>query len=275
MRRISLLVLVTVAACGSPSAPESPAASPPASAAPVTKAAAHAHWGYAAEDGPGKWSALDPAFGVCASGQKQSPIDLPATAPTTAGAPALMPQLRPTPFPLGIVDNGHTIQVNGDGKSTAELAGTSYSFAQFHFHVPSEHTIAGKTFDAELHAVHKSADGKLFVVGVLFSKGAENAALAPVFAAMPLPPPNDERKVPGASIDLAAIIGAKPRLYRYEGSLTTPPCSEGVQWAVVDPSATPATMSAAQLAELARALHGDNHRPPQPLGARSVVTVGP
>jgi carbonic anhydrase len=231
------------------------------------------HWSYDAAEGAAKWGALDPSFALCASGQKQSPIDLPAK--PTAGDAALLPAIHLAPIPLRVLDNGHTIQVNGDGAWTADLAGTKYTLAQFHFHVPSEHTLAGKKYDAELHAVHKSADGKLLVVGVFLSKGAENVALAPVFAALPLAAQNEEKAVAGVSIDLTTLVGKKPRMFRYPGSLTTPPCSEGVDWAVVDPGTTPATISEAQLTKLATAVHGDNHRPPQPLGARGVVYVGP
>jgi len=165
-----------------------------------------------------------------------------------------------------MIDNGHTIQVNANGESTVQRGGATFSLVQFHFHMPSEHTIDGKAYAAELHAVHKSADGHFLVVGLLFTNGAENQPLAPLFATTV-----DSR----ATIDLSALVSAKPRFLHYAGSLTTPPCTEGVEWYLIDPQTSPATMSDSQLAKLSKAVRGDNHRPAQLLGERHVVTVTP
>jgi carbonic anhydrase len=232
-------------------------------------APSHAHWGYDESSGPTRWASLDPSFARCASGNEQSPIDLPDK--PDPGDPHLLPQLHPSSLDLKLVDNGHTIQVTGSHDSTATCLETQFELAQFHFHVPSEHTIAGKSFDAEIHMVHKSAKGQLLVVGLLLSKGEKNAALDPVFQALPL----HVSEVPGAKIDLGALVGQRPRFFHYDGSLTTPPCTEGVEWYVIDPATSPLTISDDQLAKLGSAVHGDNHRPTQPGHERRVVSVGP
>jgi carbonic anhydrase len=125
-----------------------------------------------------------------------------------------------------VINNGHTIQVNLEPESSIDVGGKKFELAQFHFHTPSEHAFDGDRAAMEVHFVHKTAEGKLGVVGILMDeKGAANAALEPVFAAMAKPGP--------VAVDLPAILPRKHGYYAYEGSLTTPPCSEGVQWMVL------------------------------------------
>lgn len=188
-----------------------------------------AHWGYEGEQGPNKWGMISGEFAMCGSGKAQSPIDISET----AGAGNLKPiELTYTAIDNPtIVNNGHTIKVDYNNGSYATIGGKRFDLLQFHFHSPSEHTIGGKHADMVAHLVHKAADGQLAVVAILFDKGAENAALAPVFSAMP----SSEGKTSlNGSLDVAAMIPTEDKgFYNYSGSLTTPPCSEGVNWNVV------------------------------------------
>ncbi len=184
------------------------------------------HWGYQGEASPEHWGELSPDFKVCQLGLEQSPVDLAND--ITAGLDGVEPAYRP--IPLRIINNGHTIQVNADPGSVCVIGGTRYELLQFHFHHPSEHLLAGKSFDLECHLVHRSAAGNLAVLGVFVKPGQPNAALRPVWDAMPLQE-GPERSA-GGSIDPATLLPAERGYFRYMGSLTTPPCSEGITWTV-------------------------------------------
>jgi len=233
-----------------------------ACAAPGALRAQHhgTHWTYEGATGPAHWGSLDTAFAKCAKGHAQSPIDIAAPAGGTLSAITVKYQ----PTKINVVNNGHTIQVNYDSGSAIEVDGVRYKLIQFHFHVPSEHTIGGKPAAAELHLVHRSAKGHLAVIGVLMEVGAENAALAPLWAHLPAKA-GPAQKV-DARINAADLLPASHTTYRYNGSLTTPPCSEGVQWMVMT---TPITVSDQQLASLKAILHGNN-RPVQAIDGRTI-----
>ena len=220
-----------------------------------------AHWGYGKEHGPSQWSELKPEFEICRAGKRQSPIDI--TAAEKADLPAIAFKYQVSP--LRIVNNGHTIQVNLPPGSTITIADHSYALLQFHFHTPSEEAIRGKHHALVAHFVHKDADGKLAVVAVLFDVGKSNAALAPVLAKMPREE-GAEQTFEGTSLDPAKLLPSKRSYYEFEGSLTTPPCSEGVRWFVLK---QPVTLSQQQL-DAFRKLYPRNARPPQPLNGRSV-----
>ena len=184
------------------------------------------HWTYEGHGGP-EWGKLAPEFGACATGQRQSPIDL-ADAGLQAG-PDL--SLNWQPFAAAVENNGHTLQVapTGDGPSALTLGGKIYKFLQFHFHHPSEHAVAGGRWPLEVHMVHKSDAGDLAVTGILFRPGRENGALGSVLAAAP----RTKGKAALASpIDMTHFLPQSAATYRYAGSLTTPPCSEIVSWIV-------------------------------------------
>jgi len=221
-----------------------------------------AHWTYEGETGPAHWGSLDPAFARCATGQAQSPIDI--AAPTHGTLPSITIRYQPTR--INVLNNGHTIQVNYDSGSAVEVDGIRYALIQFHFHVPSEHTVGGKPAAAELHLVHRSATGRLAVIGVLIEPGAENAALAPLWAH--LPAKAGPVQAVSARINAADLLPAQRTTYRYDGSLTTPPCSEGVRWIVMT---SPITLSQQQINSLTAILHGNN-RPVQPLDQRTVTS---
>jgi len=226
-----------------------------------TARAQEAHWGYGKEHGPSQWSELKPEFETCRAGKRQSPIDIAAT--EKADLPAI--NFKYQVSPLRIVNNGHTIQVNVPPGSTITIADHTYALQQFHFHTPSEEAIRGKHHALVAHFVHKDADGKLAVVALLFDAGKANAVLAPVLEKMPRQE-GPEATFEGTSLDPAKLLPAKRGYYEFEGSLTTPPCSEGVRWFVLK---QPATLSQQQL-DTFRKLYPRNARPTQPLNGRIV-----
>ena len=220
-----------------------------------------AHWTYEGHEGPEHWAELSPDFKSCELGVQQSPIDLAGPVPAKIGVVA--PAFKPVP--LVVLNNGHTIQVNCAPGGGSEIAGTRYELLQFHFHHPSEHLLNGKAFAMELHFVHKSAEGNLAVLGVLIRPGAENATLAPVWKAMP-----SEKGEPvnaGVTVDPSALLPKDHTYFRYYGSLTTPPCSEGVLWTVF---AQPIEASAAQIRAFGD-LFPMNARPAQSLNHRFLL----
>lgn len=231
--------------------------------APETAAAEHheVHWAYSGAGGPEHWGTLEPEFAACASGKSQSPIDI------THATPSDLPNIvfNYAPSAVNIVNNGHTIQVNYDAGSSIEIDGVRYDLVQFHFHAPSEHTINGKRYPAELHLVHKSASGDLAVVGVMMDKGAENLALAPVWSHLPAKEGPEEHFT--AAVDATSLLPDVRTTFRYSGSLTTPPCSEGVKWNVMTAAIQ---LSDTQLRAFTKIIDG-NDRPLQPLGGRTLI----
>ncbi|MGM9487546.1 carbonic anhydrase [Ideonella sp. YS5] len=224
------------------------------------------HWSYAEHGGAAHWAELDKSFETCKLGKHQSPINIV----TKAVKPAA--DVTPVAFAYTagageVVNNGHTVQVNLASSGAITLDGTEYKLVQFHFHTPSEEKVDGKAYPLVAHLVHKSADGKLAVVAVLFKQGKENATLKPVFAK--LPAKEGDKVALEGTIDVAALLPADHGYYSFPGSLTTPPCSEEVRWQVLK---TPVEVSAAQLASFHQ-LYKMNARPVQPLNERQVVLV--
>jgi carbonic anhydrase len=226
-----------------------------------TQAAHKAHWSYSGETGPAHWGSLAPEYALCATGLSQSPINIDA--PSRRDLANISFNYQPSP--VEIVNNGHTVQVNYAPGSFIELDGQRFDLAQFHFHSPSEHTIGGGTAAAEMHLVHKSANGSLAVVGVMIQEGAHNNAFAPVWSNLPASE-GPARKV-GATIDADDLLPADQRTYRYNGSLTTPPGTEGVKWCLM---VEPVTMSASQIADF-RKLYFGNNRPTQARNGREII----
>jgi carbonic anhydrase len=219
------------------------------------------HWGYAGEGAPGNWGKLDPAFATCATGKEQSPIDLAKSTKAERGAA----QFDYKDGTAEIVNNGHTVQVNYQPGSAITVDGRAYELKQFHFHAPSENTINGKHFPMEVHLVHQDKDGKLAVVAVMFTEAAANPMLASLSPGLP---EKEGQKRALAPLNADGLLPKDRHYYRFPGSLTTPPCSEGVSWLVVT-QAVPA--SKAQIAAFAKAIGHPNNRPVQPLNARQVV----
>lgn len=220
------------------------------------------HWSYSGEEGPQQWGNLSAEYATCGTGQMQSPVDLGDIDAT--GSIKLAAVYKPVP--LVILNNGHTIQFNTDGAGMLSEAGIAYDLLQVHFHAPSEHVIKGEPAPLEAHFVHRSADGALSVIGVFIVEGAANPALATLIAHLPTKV-TPATPIKGATIDPNDLLPADMAMYRYMGSLTTPPCSEGVNWHVLS---TSVTASKEQIAKLSAALHM-NARPVQPLHDRLLV----
>ena len=231
------------------------------------------HWGYEGEIGPEHWAELSPDFALCGEGTQQSPIDLVGArviegAPLTRKLREEVLTLEQRAQALDLIDNGHTIQVTSDVGVSIDLDVEHYDLVQYHFHAPSEHTIEGVHAPLEVHLVHKSAAGGLAVVGVLVEEGQSNAGWDPLIAALPSGP-GDARHIEVPDIDTDKIQLEPESYYRYRGSLTTPPCSESVEWLV---GAKKHQISPKQMAALTSHLH-HNNRPVQAIGERKIVLV--
>ena len=218
-------------------------------------------WTYAGETGPERWGTLSTEFATCQSGTTQSPINL--TNATAADLPDLT--FNYSASPLEIENKGHTLQVDYKEGSSITVDGAEYKLLQFHFHTPAEHQIQGKEYPAELHLVHQGPDDALAVVGVMIERGQENKALAPVWNHLPATR-GDERQVDSVQVNAAELLPSDYRRYRYPGSLTTPPCTEGVRWMVLEKTIE---MSAEQIQAL-QSIIGTSNRPIQPLGDREL-----
>ncbi len=223
-----------------------------------------AHWGYEGHDGPAHWGDLSHDYQTCKAGRQQSPVNLAGSQP--AALPAIRFHYRPSP--LHVVNNGHTIQVNYAPGSYIEVDGKRYELLQFHFHSPSEHQVDGKPADMVAHLVHRAADGQLGVVGVLFHKGEDNAELSRIWAHLPQHAGEQTRTM--VRVNARNLLPARRTYYQYSGSLTTPPCSEGVNWMVMQ---DPVSVSAAQVAGFTRIFH-KSVRPVQGLNGRK-IRLGP
>lgn len=217
-------------------------------------------WGYGPEDGPAVWGRLSSEYLLCAVGNRQSPIDIVGA--TRAEVPAVVFHYQP--MMLEVQHNGHTVEVASTSENWIEVGGARYDLTQFHFHTPGEHTVEGRPFDMEVHLVHQNEEGTLAVVGILVRRGGEHPVLDDL--AEQLPEPGESLAIE-KKIAVAELLPEASRIFRYEGSLTTPPCSEGVQWFVFE---TPVEVSAAALAAF-EAVLGDNSRPVQPLNGRELL----
>jgi len=229
---------------------------------PLTEPPEHAaHWGYEGEGGPEHWGDLDPAFGTCSTGQMQSPINIESFAKISHQRLDFHYQ----PSSLKVVHNGHTIQANYDAGSFISMNGERYELLQLHFHSPSENTKEGKHATMEMHLVHKSDAGLLAVVGVMMNEGEHNDALNSLWDAMPMHK-SEEASIEATinAMDLLPTTGAH---YTFMGSLTTPPCSEGVHWNVM---AEPINIGMSQAQKFLSAV-GENARPVQPLNGRTLA----
>jgi carbonic anhydrase len=227
-------------------------------------AAEGAHWSYEGATGPDKWGEIDAASRVCSIGSEQSPIDIRET------IGALLPPINLSwrTRPSTIVNNGHTIQLNVAEGSTLSLGAKRYTLVQFHFHRPSEHLIGGKNFPMEVHFVHRHETGALAVLGVLMSAGKANPVFNTIVKTMPMH--EGEPVAADPKIDPAKLLPRERAYYRYEGSLTTPPCSETVDWLVLT---TPLTVAQGDIDAFAK-LYPMNARPVQKPNRRFVLRAG-
>ena len=239
-------------------------ATPPASARP-------AHWSYEGESGPSNWGTLSPADATCKDGQHQSPVDIVKSEikdnpDWTMEYSTTSIRIAHTEHMEDIVDNGHTIQVNVDGGNNLTYGETTYTLKQFHFHTPSEHTINGQHQPMEMHMVHQSADGLLAVVSVLFKEGnSPNPNFTKLIANLPNAK-GESINLSDEKLELTLHLPKDNSAYHYTGSLTTPPCSENVQWIVLRDMVS---LSKDQVKAFASRI-GPNNRPVQPLHDRVI-----
>jgi carbonic anhydrase len=197
-------------------------------AAAGQQAGAHAaHWSYGGEGGPEQWGQMKPEFAACSTGSRQSPIDIRSG--VKVDLEPIQFDYRPAGF--SVVDNGHTIQVNVGGGNSIEIQGRRYDLVQFHFHRPSEERVNGRQFDMVAHLVHKDPEGRLAVVAVLLDRGTAQPLVQTVWNNLPLE--KGSEVAVRSEIDMNNLLPADRRYYTYMGSLTTPPCSEGVLWMVL------------------------------------------
>ncbi|MDW5417112.1 carbonic anhydrase family protein [Iodobacter sp. CM08] len=233
--------------------------------APSGHAAPHegGHWAYEGNTGPENWGGMSPSFALCREGREQSPINI-----TTSYAQ----EMEKIKFNYGmtkitVVNNGHTIQLNIDPGSFIEALGAKYQLLQFHFHTPSEEAIGGIRYPMVAHLVHKSDDGKLAVVAALIQQGAQdNPLIEALWDKMPSEH-NETRTFDKLTYSPAALLPLDQSFYTFMGSLTTPPCSEGVRWLVMK---NPLSISARQIARF-RKEFPMNARPIQAINARNVM----
>lgn len=216
-------------------------------------------WTYGGATGPERWSDLDPANATCAVGQQESPIDLKGA--ITADLGDL--DIDWSPMVAAARDTGHAIQLDASEGSTMAMGGQIYRLLQFHVHQPAEHLLDGRRFPLEIHFVHAGPDGILGVLGVFADVGVASAPLQAMIDSLGSP-------AAGPALDPNGFLPAGHDFFRYEGSLTTPPCSETVDWVLLS---GPTTVSQAQIDTFER-LHPGNTRPVQPLHRRFLLRSG-
>ncbi|MGI9253400.1 MAG: carbonic anhydrase [Thermomicrobiales bacterium] len=198
------------------------------------------HWSYDGDEGPEFWGDLDPKFAACSLGMQQSPIAFNLS--ETSVTPDLKLPTGPANL-ASIENNGHTIVVTADPGVILTANGTEFQLREIHFHAPSEHRIDGVIYPMEYHQVFVSADGNIAAVGVLVKEGPVNETLAPIFDALPT---KEGPALPlTASIDASGLYPEDRMTFTYIGSLTTPPCTEGLFWEVFT---EPVTVSVEQMA---------------------------
>lgn len=251
-----------------------------ADTAEINDAAIKIKWGYKGNIGPERWGQLSPSFALCATGKSQSPINIIKKVTNIANNLKLDYRLAPlvivhdgiTTLTLKsektIIDDGHSIQVNFPVKTKEfiNLEGVRYRLVQFHFHSPSEDQWQKRSFPLEIHFVHQSDTGEVAVIGVFVNGGAASPDLQEIIDNLP----NDvgiEHVIKGEDVNPAGFMPSKKDYYRFDGSLTTPPCTEGLHWAMM---MNPITASPAQILEIRKAIGGSNARPVQALNKRKI-----
>lgn len=222
-----------------------------------------AEWSYSGDTGPANWGRLSADYKMASEGRRQSPIDLVDM--TDRDLPKI--QFSYKPAQIRLVYNGHTIEEVEEDGSSIELDGRRFDLKQFHFHAPSEHTIHGRHFDMEMHLVHKSSEGKICVLGVFIREGDENPTFGQLWKYLP----TDENRTRtfDDTINAEDLLPANRSYYTYDGSLTTPPCTEEVKWLILK---RPISLSKKQIEAFTKTIQGNN-RPVQPLNGRLIKSA--
>lgn len=224
-------------------------------------------WDYSTARGPDHWGDLGPEYVLARIGGSQSPVNIDTTSIIGADLPPLV--IEPHAQPLHLLNNGHTVEAVCPGAASLRFGGQHYELLQFHFHAPSEHTIDGEHAEVELHFVHSDGEGHLAVVAVLFFEGTvEHPEVAEFLTRESVARPGSEMVDPTTALDVRDFLPDSLDYYTYDGSLTTPPATEGVRWFVLK---QPLHMSRTQIEAIDRVYYSNN-RPTQPLNARFVLT---
>ena len=227
----------------------------------------HGEWGYSGDGDPAHWGDIKSEFFMCRDGKNQSPINIQKSETIQAAG------LKDIIFhyvtnAVEAVNNGHTVKVSVASGSYIELDGIQFELKQFHFHSPSENKIDGKDFPLEAHFVHASKDGQLAVVAVMYEQSKENKVLKKIcnkiFSHM-----DEVTECALSSKDINTLLPVNKAYYIFDGSLTTPPCSEGVRWLVLQDYPQVSAEQAKKFVNVM--MKGRNNRPVQPLNARKVL----
>ena len=232
-------------------------------ALPAFTAEDQPRWGYGGVGNPTQWGKLTSDFSQCELGRDQSPINVNKA----VTGRSVNIQFNYQSSPLAVVNNGHTVQVNYQPGSTINIEGKVYELLQFHFHTPSEHTIDGKAAAMEVHLVHRNAIGQLAVIGILMNPGAAHPTIEAIWRQIPT---QKGEKTSAQTINAVDLLPQQASFFSYTGSLTTPPCSEGVKWHLM---VQPIELSAAQIAAF-ESLYPVNARPIQPHNGRLIQRHG-
>ncbi|WP_392552616.1 carbonic anhydrase family protein [Orbus wheelerorum] len=229
----------------------------------ASSALAGVHWGYEGNELPENWAQLSPEYQMCGLGKNQSPVNISGAIKAQIG------QLKTHYGQTSgeIVNNGHTVQITEKNPNDYVIVnGERYDLVQFHFHSPSENKINGKSYPMEGHFVHANKNGDLLVMAVMFDEGAENTSAEQLLSLL-----SEQENNPTNfdSINIASFLPKDKSYYRFSGSLTTPPCSEGVTWIVLK---HPMTLSKTEIDKFSHAFKHHNNRPIQPLNGRIIIS---
>ena len=223
-----------------------------------------ASWAYTGANGPAKWGKLAKDFALCGTGTMQSPIDIPDKDVRKGDLPPLLFNYKPSP--LRIIDDGRTIQVNYAPDSWVTVAGKRYELIAITFHRPAEEKVSGKGHEMSAHLIHRDKDGKVAILAVTLDPGSENPVLKALWSNLPSSK-GKENAVDTVTINALGLVPKTKGYYTYTGSLTTPPCTEGITWYVLK---TPIEASADQIARFGR-LYPANARPVQARNDRDIL----
>lgn len=213
-------------------------------------------WGYGKNNGPHTW-AKD--FKLCGKGERQSPIDIKNAEKAKLKNIKMNYEGKITKLHF----TGHNLEFEVSGKNELFIDNKLYELKQFHFHTPSENLIRGKRFPLEAHFVNASEDGSLAVIAIFFEKGSKNEIFEELFKKLPK---KGQSLTLDTSLSPSSLFPKNKKYYEFQGSLTTPPCSEGVSWIVLKNTQK---SSKASLAKLHKAM-GNNNRPVQPINKRKI-----
>jgi carbonic anhydrase len=223
---------------------------------------AHSNWSYSGKTGPEFWGDLKKEYIMCKIGKNQSPVDI--TGAVTASLTPL--NIYYNTKAKTFLNNGHTLKAEMKDGAKLYIDGKEFKLLQFHFHTPSENTINGEYFPMEAHFVHSTKNGELAVLSVMFKIGKYNPAIQKFINNMPKHA-GEKRNICAANLKAKDLLPKNLEYYRFNGSLTTPPCSEGVRWFVLK---TPVEVSAKQIRAF-ESVMGKNNRPLQPINARVIL----